>query len=190
MKTVKAMCLGLMLISGVAANATVLTFDEFNGANVTYVGTYDSNGFRITGGTISGIGSAYSSVFATGALFDNSPDGAITLRRIDGGAFSLDSIDMTRFPGYSGGAPINMLAFDASDVQVDSASFVLPDSTAFNHYDIGFANVYKVTWTQAFAYHAFDNITLDASVPEPATLMLVGLGLAGIGAARRRQPAA
>ena len=192
MKTkINGIALGLLVLGSISANATTLTFDEFNGTGTSYVGTYESNGFRISGGNISGIGSVYDSVFATGALFDNTGGAVINLRRVDGGAFSLNSIDLTRFPGYDSSAPINMIAYDASDIQIDSFNFVLPNATMFDTYEIGFTNVNRVSWTQAFAYHAFDNIVMDSSsVPEPASLALLGLGLAGLGAMRRRQKSA
>ncbi len=48
-----------------------------------------------------------------------------------------------------------------------------------------FDSVTGVSWIQASPFHQFDNIVVD-QVPEPMTLTLLGAGLAGLGAMRRR----
>ena len=89
--------------------------------------------------------------------------------------------------GFQGGDTVEIFAYDASAVLLGSvvqASNGLVDLTAFS----GISRLFfdDSSTAAGFGYDAF-TFDVVASVPEPGTLALLGIGLFGMGLARRRR---
>jgi PEP-CTERM motif len=133
-------------------------------------------------------------------------NGVTRLTKSGGGVFDLDSIDLDT-------------SFDAELVVTVTFTGLLPSLSTVEQsfeldlefadletfvFDAAFDEVTEVSWMQAYPFHSFDNIVIDAespptcnqriggcnapgAVPEPMTLSMLGAGLAGIGLVRRRR---
>lgn len=190
----KTLIAGLLIaLAGTsAANATTITFDslEQSGNGYQSMITYTESGFLLDShGNFASAQQQTAGWYAGSAsLFNNGGGATTTLTKVGGGAFALNEISLARVStSYAPGATVSFTG-NVNGGGTVFQSFVVGSALAFNNFSFtGFNNLNSVSWVQAAPYHQFDNIVLDGgTVPEPATLALFGLALAGFAVARRK----
>jgi hypothetical protein len=188
----------LALALSANVNATTLTFEDIT--NDTKLGTtYESSGYRLTG-TPTGVGSdkffsdGEGSPYFAGSrgIGFGAVSGRITLQSINGALFDAFSIDIARADSYGGLIPVGFTGIKEDGSKV-FATYQFTDSiVGLNHtfsLGDGFRNLKSMVWYEGAVWQLFDNIELAeaSTVPEPSSIALIGLALAGLSIARRRK---
>lgn len=178
-----------------ARAATVIDFNEYTHGGVTkvYNQPLATKGFTFTSSyEVAGLGFWGSSHFGNpdkggAALLNWTGGGTTTVRRTDGGLFSLASLDLA--DAYDNGAPNDVLFTFFDGVSTTTELFAIDRLKGLQTalFDRG-----SLEW---FSYRSgasgvqIDNVRVAApvvsAVPEPATWAMMILGLGGVGAVLR-----
>jgi hypothetical protein len=187
----------IFLVSANATRADTLTFStlEQAGSSLVHIGDpYFESGYRIqNGGELYYAQQSNTQYAGSAGLHERISNGLITLSRQDGGAFKLTSIDLSTLHPQ-GGSPavvfVGVLSGGGTVTQTFTPTVFGFHTFVFNS---SFTNLLSVSWHQGsddFNAHQFDNIVVGSSVPEPATMLLLGSGLVGVaGTLRKRRKA-
>lgn len=206
-KRSKALAAALLAVAGYAGHAraapVTMMFEGVvsAGGSVVPVTPYSEVGFTLTnslGTSTDGIFDAASGVNTNGTdIFgwcaSCSPTPlTITLTKTGGGVFSLLGFDTAILE--LGLGPLNVIDVIGHLSGGGTVTTTITQTAAWTTQTLGYLGVTSVDFAFGPGHsdlpnHAFDNLTMDTQlqVPEPGGLALLGLGLAGLWAGRRRK---
>ncbi len=159
--------------AGEAPRANVVDFQvlqHHDGVTKTHGDQYDEEGWRLTkppsAQNFTTFGTQMGAYPQSTAMFSNTVNGLITLRKIDGGAFDMIQIKLAElvtpakspvnfvgFPKTGGQVPFNVV-LDGIGPQNGLQTFNFPGS---------FRNLDRVEWRQVSTFHQFDDIVARPS---------------------------
>ena len=175
-----ALTLGMAALASQAAPVTI-TFNETGGPTGNLTGSTFYQSFGIAGFVDAQQFGPDGRLPDDGyGIFNSQPSASILFSE------SMSAVSLT---WAVAGAGVNFVAelYDASNMLIDS--FSSGGVGLFGVASFTDTGVRKITFHDGGAQVAIDtlNFTRGAAVPEPASLALVGLALAGLAAARRRK---
>lgn len=191
-----------VMLSAQAANAAPVLMD-FEGVagfsqQIAVGNTFSEDGFQLFnpglpqhGSIVDAVGQneTGSDYYAWNYAPENNP---ITLTSVNGGTFSLAGLDVGAKSNASFSTSFNIIGHLTDGTSV---FYQVQNASAFSHVTlIGFNDLSSVSFAFVSGdYSAIDNLELNAlegvNVPEPMSIFLVGLGLAGLATGRRRKEA-
>lgn len=166
------------------AGATVINFDSFADSTILAVGSFDAIGVRFNQKLAVDNG-------GSGTLPQSAPNAAINTDAFGGDitGFFLGPVTAVDFisvyAGDSGGDSdtVTLFGYDALNNLVDSDTFTGLSAQTLS---ISGAGITRFEIIQS-GLIGIDDFTFNAtSVPEPGTLALLGMGLAGVAFSKRR----
>jgi hypothetical protein len=184
------------------AQADIITFESLSHIDdltVDHGATYTEGGFLFTNiatvedsgyePSLTTLGTGAYGFSGSTALFNDNFEGVTIMSRLDGNAFSFNSIDLAELYPYDDSDYAFDLTFygwltDGSSV---SQTVTLDNLAGVQSYTFGsaFSNVLAVNWAQGDDFHQFDNVNA-APVPEPISILLFGSGLITLLGARKK----
>lgn len=183
-----------LLVITSTASAGILTFDEIDtgGAAAAYMQEYTNLGFlistdRVYHGNFVSFAVGSSEYNTTPSLKNNWRDGVTRLSTIDGSTFDLISIDLDIADSGTVTPDIQFIAYDSQNHYISSARILLvEDGWTTLNFTSAFTNVAYVEWSKIRGDHQFDNIVVNANVPIPGAVWLLGSGIIGLTGVRRK----
>ena len=200
----KIVCLFVCLFAG-AANATLISYSDVGSwnTNVSSVTTNDFNHYTV----IDYFGSSHTEngvTFTGGALFSQGNNNYAGSQWIGEKWFSFEGAQPY---GIDFGQDLTALSFNFADYYNANMDLTLlfntGESISVNQggsnvmgfvgitTDIAFSSVQLISSNTKGTYFGIDNLAYGtaSAVPEPASIALLGLGLAGIGLSRKKKTA-